>query len=38
MVEEDAKQFVTPYDDLVSDLVDWLVTPFDSSNWAKAWV
>ncbi|MDD4923971.1 MAG: zinc-ribbon domain-containing protein [Dehalococcoidales bacterium] len=37
MVEEDATQFVTPYDEDVEALVDWLVTPFDSSNWAKAW-
>ena len=36
-VEEDAKQFVTPYDEDVEDLVDWLVSPFDPGDWNKAW-
>jgi TolA-binding protein len=36
-VEEDAKQFVTPYDENIEGLVDWLVTPFDSGDWNKAW-
>ncbi len=35
--EEDAKQFVTPYDETVGDLVDWLVYPFDSGDWTRAW-
>ncbi|HAS27831.1 MAG TPA: hypothetical protein DCR59_01300, partial [Dehalococcoidia bacterium] len=35
--EEDAKQFVTPYDETVGDLVDWLVYPFDSNDWTRAW-
>ncbi len=37
LVEEDATQFVTPYDEDVEDLVDWLVTPFDAGDWNKAW-
>ncbi len=36
-VEEDATQFVTPYDEDVEALVEWLVTPFESDNWGKAW-
>ncbi len=37
LVEEDATQFVTPDDYYVGELVDWLVTPFNSSDWNKAW-
>jgi hypothetical protein len=37
LVEEDATQFVTPDDETVGELVDWLVTPFNSSDWNKAW-
>jgi hypothetical protein len=36
-VEEDARQFVTPNDEDVEALVEWLVTPFDSTDWNKAW-
>ena len=35
-IEEDAKQFVTPDDETVAELVEWLVTPF-TGDWNKAW-
>jgi hypothetical protein len=37
LVEEDATQFVTPYDGTVGALVDSLVTPFTDTDWNKAW-
>jgi hypothetical protein len=36
MVEDDAKQFVTPDDETVGELVDLLVSPFNG-DWNKAW-
>jgi len=37
LVEEDAKQFVTPYDEYVGALVDSLANPIDYSDWNRAW-
>jgi hypothetical protein len=37
LVEEDATQFITPYDGTVGALVDSLVTPFTNTDWNKAW-
>jgi hypothetical protein len=37
LVEEDATQFLTPYDGTVGALVDSLVTPFTNTDWNKAW-
>jgi chaperonin cofactor prefoldin len=36
LVEDDARQFITPNDETVGELVDLLVTPFDG-DWDKAW-
>jgi hypothetical protein len=37
LVEEDATQFVTPYDEYVESLVSSLVNPIDYSDWNRAW-